>query len=273
MLLQVLMVAWDVLASHEAMAAWHAGRLAAHAVDLATLRALRAGQHARLQADPDVSPEAHPPGPGEAGAAAAAAPAPAAEAAGDARQVQAAQGLRNPQEGPATAGTERVQTPEPSGPCQGQRRGGRAARTAGSRLGSARARWRPAQRHAAREDAGARPESSAAGRAWAASSGGGGGSRAGRPPCGRAGGAPGACAPASRRASSPARHTEQLLGSSNHHMQIPHAQMKQDVGLMACHVRAQRKVMGRRCIWWCRPGGAPCSETSPSNLTCRAPAA
>ncbi len=119
MLLQVLMVAWDVLASHEAVAAWHAGRLAAHAVDLATLRALRAGLHARLQADPDVSPEAHPPGPGEAGAAAAAAPAPAAEAAGDARQVQAAQGLRNPQEGPATAGTERVQTPSPLGRAKG----------------------------------------------------------------------------------------------------------------------------------------------------------
>jgi hypothetical protein len=109
------MVAWDVLASHEAMAAWHAGRLAAHAVDLAALRALRAGLHACLQADPDVSPQAHPPGPGEAGAAAEAAPGPTAESGGDARQAQTLQVPGTPLEGSAAAGTEGMRTPSPSG--------------------------------------------------------------------------------------------------------------------------------------------------------------
>ena len=53
---QVLMVTWDVLASHEAMRAWHAERLSAHAADLAGLRAARARLHARLVPDPNPKP-------------------------------------------------------------------------------------------------------------------------------------------------------------------------------------------------------------------------
>ena len=56
------MVIWDVLASHEAMRAWHAERLSAHAADLAGLRAARARLHARLAPDPNPYPATQPGG-------------------------------------------------------------------------------------------------------------------------------------------------------------------------------------------------------------------
>ena len=54
------MVTWDVLASHEAMRAWHAERLSAHAADLAGLRAVRTRLHARLLPDPYPIPATQP---------------------------------------------------------------------------------------------------------------------------------------------------------------------------------------------------------------------
>ena len=60
--MQVLMVTWDVLAGHEAMRAWHAARLSAHAADLAGLRAARARLHARLMPNPNPCPATQPGG-------------------------------------------------------------------------------------------------------------------------------------------------------------------------------------------------------------------
>ena len=54
------MVTWDVLASHEAMRAWHATRLSAHATDLAGLRAARARLHLTLLPDPNPNPATQP---------------------------------------------------------------------------------------------------------------------------------------------------------------------------------------------------------------------
>lgn len=63
------MVAWDVLASQEAMLAWHVARLAQHASDQAALGSARARLHARLApANPVLDDNSNPTVRGEAGA-------------------------------------------------------------------------------------------------------------------------------------------------------------------------------------------------------------
>ena len=63
------MVAWDVLASQEAMLAWHVARLAQHASDQAALGSARARLHARLApASPVLDHNSNPALRGEAGA-------------------------------------------------------------------------------------------------------------------------------------------------------------------------------------------------------------
>ncbi|KAK9832750.1 hypothetical protein WJX81_008241 [Elliptochloris bilobata] len=66
-LARALMVTWDVLASHEAMRAWHTARLTAHAADLAALRAARMRLHARLATEPNSAPRAPAGAPGGEG--------------------------------------------------------------------------------------------------------------------------------------------------------------------------------------------------------------
>ena len=63
------MVAWDVLASQEAMLAWHVARLAQHASNQAALGSTRARLHARLApSNPVLDHDSNPTLRGEAGA-------------------------------------------------------------------------------------------------------------------------------------------------------------------------------------------------------------